>query len=132
MHETPIYGKDGVSLDDLWNDEPGAYMSICPPQMPNLFLFVGPNGAPGAGSTIHMSECACDYMVQCIQKIQRQNLRWMMPKSVSRWRFASTKAGTNTHGARDKSLKAFMKQVDRYFAKSTFAFTVRTPPCSPS
>jgi hypothetical protein len=101
-------------------------MSICPPQMPNLFLFVGPNGAPGAGSTIHMSECACDYMVQCIQKIQRQNLRWMMPKSVSRWRFVSTKTGTNTLGTRDKSLKAFMKQVDRYFAKSTFAFTVRT------
>ncbi|KAK4938262.1 hypothetical protein LTR10_021241 [Elasticomyces elasticus] len=103
MDETPIYGRDGVSLDDLWNSEPGAYMSICPPQMPNLFLFVGPNGAPGAGSTIHMSECVCDYMVKCVQKMQKENIRWMM--------------------ARDSAVKAFMKQVDRYFAKTTFAFT---------
>lgn len=80
LTDTPIYGRDGVSLDELWNSEPGAYMGICPPQMPNLFLFVGPNGAPGAGSTIHMSECVCDYMVKCIQKIQKENLRWMMPK----------------------------------------------------
>ena len=57
-------------------------MSICPPRMPNMFLFVGPNGAPGAGSTIHMSECACEYMIKCIRKIQRENLRWMMAKFV--------------------------------------------------
>ena len=83
MDETPIYGRNGVSLDDLWEDEPGAYMSICPPQMPNLFLFVGPNGAPGAGSTIHMSECVCDYMVKCVQKMQKENIRTMMAKSDS-------------------------------------------------
>ncbi|CAK7221647.1 hypothetical protein SEUCBS140593_004636 [Sporothrix eucalyptigena] len=103
LNETPIHGMGGVSLDDLWMDEPGAYMSICPPKMPNMFLFVGPNGAPGAGSTIHMSECACEYMIQCIKKIQRENLRWMVPKNIA--------------------LTAFMKEVDRYFAKSTFAFT---------
>lgn len=80
MDETPIYGRGGVSLDDLWESEPGAYMSICPPQMPNLFLFVGPNGAPGAGSTIHMSECVCDYMVKCVQKMQKENIRWMMAR----------------------------------------------------
>jgi len=55
-------------------------MSVCPPKMPNMFLFVGPNGAPGAGSTIHMSECTCEYMIKCIKKIQRENIRWMMPK----------------------------------------------------
>lgn len=57
-------------------------MGICPPQMPNMYLFVGPNGAPGAGSTIQMSECACEYMVKCIRKMQMQNLRTMTPKSV--------------------------------------------------
>ena len=80
-------------------------MSICPPQMPNMFLFVGPNGAPGAGSTIHMSECACEYMIKCIQKLQRENIKSMM--------------------AKDTAVQAFMKQVDRYFSKTTFAFTVR-------
>lgn len=55
-------------------------MSMCAPKMPNMFLFVGPNGAPGAGSTIHMSECTCDYMVNCILKIQRENIKSMMAK----------------------------------------------------
>lgn len=80
LTHTPIYGIDGLSLDDLWLSEPGAYMSMCPPKMPNMFLFVGPNGAPGAGSTIHMSECTCDYMVNCILKIQRENIKSMMAK----------------------------------------------------
>lgn len=80
MKDTPIIGRNGVELSALWEDEPGAYMSMCPPEMPNMFLFVGPNGAPGAGSTIHMSECVCDYIVTCVQKLQRENLRWMMPK----------------------------------------------------
>jgi cation diffusion facilitator CzcD-associated flavoprotein CzcO len=80
MEDTPIHGRNGISLAQLWRDEPGAYMSICPPDMPNMFLFVGPNGAPGAGSTIHMSECVCDYMVKCAQKIQRENLRSMTAK----------------------------------------------------
>ncbi|KAK3633145.1 hypothetical protein LTR56_015921 [Elasticomyces elasticus] len=83
LEETPIYGRNGVSLGELWADQPGAYMSICPPQMPNMFLFVGPNGAPGAGSTIQMSECVSDYVVKCVQKIQKENLRWMMPRHVT-------------------------------------------------
>ncbi|XXH00789.1 hypothetical protein Hte_007140 [Hypoxylon texense] len=103
LTDTPIYGEDGVSLDELWDEEPGAYMSIFPPKMPNMFLFVGPNGAPGAGSTIQMSECTCEYMIKCIRKIQRENLRSMQPKI--------------------SAVKAFMRQVDRYFEKSTFAFT---------
>lgn len=88
-----------------------------------MFLFVGPNGAPGAGSTIHMSECACEYMIKCVQKIQRENLRWMMakcahpPDEVSR---------SLTPIIRESATKAFMREVDRYFAKTTFAFTVRT------
>ncbi|VUC29945.1 unnamed protein product [Clonostachys rosea] len=103
LEDSPIYGTNGASLSELWDDEPGAYMSIFPPQMPNMFLFVGPNGAPGAGSTIHMSECTCEYMIKCILKMQRENIRWMQ--------------------AKPKAVDAFMRQVDRYFENTTFAFT---------
>ncbi|KAK1856070.1 flavin-binding monooxygenase [Colletotrichum chrysophilum] len=103
LKETPIFGRGGVSLDDLWEEEPGAYMSMSPPEMPNCFFFVGPNGAPGAGSTIQMSEVTCEYMIKCILKLQRENLKYMVPKI--------------------SAVKAFMKQVDRYFEKTTFAFT---------
>ncbi|KAJ0351567.1 hypothetical protein KNSL1_003198 [Colletotrichum chrysophilum] len=80
LKETPIFGRGGVSLDDLWEEEPGAYMSMSPPEMPNCFFFVGPNGAPGAGSTIQMSGVTCEYMIKCILKLQRENLKYMVPK----------------------------------------------------
>ena len=83
LKDTPIHGRNGALLDDLWRDEPETYMSVCPPKMPNMFLFLGPNGAPGAGSSIHMSECACEYMIKCVLKLQRENLRFMVPKWVS-------------------------------------------------
>jgi cation diffusion facilitator CzcD-associated flavoprotein CzcO len=84
LRDSPIYGENGVSLDDVWDPEPVAYMSMCPAKMPNFFLFVGPNGAPGAGSTIQMSECAAEYMIKCIRKLQRENIRSMVVKYV--WR----------------------------------------------
>lgn len=80
LYDNPILGLGGVSLDDVWRDEPIAYMSMCPAKMPNFFLFVGPNGAPGAGSTIQMSECAAEYMIKAIQKLQRENLNSMVVK----------------------------------------------------
>lgn len=46
--------------------------------MPNLYLYLGPNGAPGAGSTLHMIEFACDYMISCIRKLQREGLKSMV------------------------------------------------------
>ncbi|CAH0027783.1 unnamed protein product [Clonostachys rhizophaga] len=80
MHETPIYGQGGISIDDVWQPDPVAYMSILPAKMPNLFLFVGPNGGSSAGSTIQMSECVAEYLIKCIQKLQRENLKTIVAK----------------------------------------------------
>jgi cation diffusion facilitator CzcD-associated flavoprotein CzcO len=73
-----ITGQDGQTLDDVWNPIPEAYLSICPPKMPNLFMYLGPNGGPGAGSTIHMLEWVADYIIQCVQKIQREFIKSMV------------------------------------------------------
>lgn len=142
LHDTPVYGQGGMSLDDVWQPEPVAYMSICPAKMPNLFLFVGPNEGPGAGPTIQMSECAAEYMIKCIQKLQRENLRTIVVKyvgpnlsissKVSMVNISSRKNCANTlfHPRRQRALDAFMRQVDKYFAKTTFSYTVRITPFS--
>lgn len=46
--------------------------------MPNLFMYLGPNGGPLAGSTIHMIEWMCDYMIKLTQKIQRDHIKSMV------------------------------------------------------
>lgn len=75
--ETPIIGRDGVTLGQLWDPVPEAYMSMCTPKMPNMFLFLGPNGGPGAGSFIAMLEFICDYVIKCVKKIQREHISSM-------------------------------------------------------
>jgi len=45
--------------------------------MPNLFIFLGPNGGPGAGSFIAMLENVADYVIKCIQKMQREHISSM-------------------------------------------------------
>ncbi|KAH7376842.1 cyclohexanone monooxygenase [Plectosphaerella cucumerina] len=78
-NHTPIIGQGGISLDEVWTPEPEAYLSIMPVKMPNLFLYLGPNGAPNS-TMIVMIEFQCDYMIKCVQKLQREHLRSMVPK----------------------------------------------------
>jgi cation diffusion facilitator CzcD-associated flavoprotein CzcO len=78
VHDASITGVDGVTLTEVFQPEPTAYYSTSPEKMPNLYLYMGPNGAPSAGSTLHMIEFSCDYMIRCIQKLQREGLKSMV------------------------------------------------------
>lgn len=82
QNEPPFTGQDGVTLDEVWDPIPEAYLSICPPRMPNLFMFHGPNGGPGTGGTIFMLENVCDYAIQCILKLQNEYIKSMVVRSV--------------------------------------------------
>jgi hypothetical protein len=51
---------------------------MCPPEMPNFFLYQGPNGGPGAGSAVPFLEHQAEYMIKCIEKLQLQNIKSMV------------------------------------------------------
>lgn len=72
--------------------------------MPNFFSFLGPNGAPGTGGTLHLIEVACEYQIKCIQKMQREYIKSMV--------------------IQERALKMLYKHIDAYFTK-----TVYTQPC---
>ncbi|KAK5020752.1 hypothetical protein LTS07_011450 [Exophiala sideris] len=95
-----ITGLGGRDLHDIWYPTPEAYMSMCPPSMPNLFIYFGPNGGPLTGSTILMLEWVCDYAIASIQKLQREFLKSMVVKS--------------------SAAKAFSTYVNKFFAKTVF------------
>lgn len=99
-----ILGEGGVSLDDVWNPTPECYFGIFPPKMPNHFRFLGPNGGPGTGSLIHLVECACEYMIKAVQKLQREYIKSIV---------VSPRANAT-----------FSKHLDKYFTK-----TIYTQPC---
>lgn len=76
----PTYGLDGVSLGEVYDPVPEAYLSMCPAKMPNYFIYLGPNGGPGTGSTIIMLEQVADYICKSVSKLQREGLKSMVPK----------------------------------------------------
>ncbi|KAH6988311.1 hypothetical protein BKA56DRAFT_477752 [Ilyonectria sp. MPI-CAGE-AT-0026] len=82
-----IKGQGGVNLYDVWDPFPLAYMSICPPKMPNMFIYFGPNGGPMTGSTMLMLEWVCDYATAAISKLQREYYRSMVvkPSALDTW-----------------------------------------------
>ncbi|CAM1500386.1 Fc.00g095480.m01.CDS01 [Cosmosporella sp. VM-42] len=68
----PVQGRNGVTLNELWEVYPEAYVSIFAEQMPNYMISLGPNGAPPSGSTVLAIEAQCEYMVECAQKCHRE------------------------------------------------------------
>ncbi|KAL6231968.1 hypothetical protein BDW75DRAFT_247546 [Aspergillus navahoensis] len=100
----PIRGEGGVDLNEVWDPFPESYFGIFVPKMPNMLRFVGPNGAPGTGGFIHLIECACEYMIKAIQKVQREYI-----KSIA---------------VKPEAMRMLTRHIDKYFTK-----TIYTQPC---
>ena len=63
-----VEGKDGISLKEVWKDEPEAYLGITIPNFPNLFCLYGPaTNLAHAGTIIFHSECQIKYIMECIR-----------------------------------------------------------------
>jgi 4-hydroxyacetophenone monooxygenase len=66
-----VEGAGGVSLNDFWRDEPGAYLGVTAPGFPNFFLMYGPGTNLGYnGNLFFNAECQAHYISGC--------LKWMV------------------------------------------------------
>lgn len=62
-----IAGRGGVTLREVWGEDPRAYLGITVPDFPNLFCLYGPGtNLAHAGSIIFHSECQVRYVMGCI------------------------------------------------------------------
>ena len=65
-----VVGRDGVSLEDVWDQRPSAYLSVSIPDFPNLFLLNGPNGPVGNFSLIDVAELQLGYILQLVELLE--------------------------------------------------------------
>lgn len=83
----PVEGLHGKTLKQKWTDEERAtnYLSLAVDEFPNHFMMLGPNAAIGSGSLTMMIESVGDYIVKCIRKIQKDDIKSMTvsPKRVN-------------------------------------------------
>lgn len=76
----PIIGRNGVSLAEKWADEPESYISLACPDMPNLFLFTGPNSTVGHGSLLESLGWSANWMCEWFRKMAYEDIASIAPK----------------------------------------------------
>ena len=77
-----IIGLHGSELNQAWQSGAEAYKGISVSGFPNLFLLYGPNTNLGHNSIIYMLESQFNYVIDCIDRLQRHALRYMDVKSA--------------------------------------------------
>jgi hypothetical protein len=77
----PIRGSHGLEMGARFDPFPETYLSMCMDGYPNFFTILGPNSLIGTGSLTMILESECDYIIKCVRKLQRENIRSMDAKS---------------------------------------------------
>ncbi|PGH16788.1 hypothetical protein AJ80_05103 [Polytolypa hystricis UAMH7299] len=70
-----LVGRDGINLADQWRDSPDAYFGICAPNIPNYFIFNGPNCPIGHGNLLAVMEWTADYIMKWCEKIAKEDIK---------------------------------------------------------
>ncbi|EAU81842.2 monooxygenase [Coprinopsis cinerea okayama7 len=82
VYPLPVYGRDGESIKDYFNEQNGAkaYCGTTVPKFPNFFILLGPNTTTGHTSVIFSTEVQVDYTFQLIKPILEGSLKAVEPK----------------------------------------------------
>jgi 4-hydroxyacetophenone monooxygenase len=68
-----IRGRNGIELNDYWQDRPGGYLGIAVPNFPNFYMMYGPGTNLGYnGNLIYNSELQAHYIARCIGRTIEQ------------------------------------------------------------
>ena len=70
-----VIGRDGVKLNDVWEEGPTAYMAISIPDFPNFAMLNGPTGPVGNFSLIDIAEHQWGYIEQLIELVRSGQCR---------------------------------------------------------
>ncbi|PVH75074.1 FAD/NAD(P)-binding domain-containing protein [Cadophora sp. DSE1049] len=75
----PLVGRNGINLAKQWKTRPEAYLSMAAANMPNHFMFLGPNSPVGHGSLLPCIEHATKYIIRMLHKCQTQRIKAVAP-----------------------------------------------------
>jgi cation diffusion facilitator CzcD-associated flavoprotein CzcO len=67
-----IHGRDGLSLEDVWNGSPTAYLGTTVAGFPNAFVMFGPN--VGTLSGFVMAEAQTGYLIGALKAMKKMGL----------------------------------------------------------
>jgi cation diffusion facilitator CzcD-associated flavoprotein CzcO len=71
-----VEGRNGLKIDEAWQDGPEAYFGVTTSGFPNLFMLYGPN-TNGGNSLILMLEYQVEYMLRLLDEADRAGADWI-------------------------------------------------------
>jgi len=77
-----ITGLQGQDLHARWQGGAEAYLGLTVSGFPNFFMMYGPNTNLGHNSIVYMLESQMNYIRQCVQKLQKEQLKYLDVKSA--------------------------------------------------
>ena len=87
MRPMNMTGKDGVSIEQAWQENFNCYRSILLKDFPNFFLMLGPYTPIGNFSVIAISEVQLDYIIQLMDAWQADKFDAIEPQQAAIERF---------------------------------------------
>lgn len=71
----PVYGRNGLNLQDRYRNRPETYLSVATDNYPNYFMSLGPNAGRGNGNLLVTIEGIHHYVGQILQKLSTGNVK---------------------------------------------------------
>jgi cation diffusion facilitator CzcD-associated flavoprotein CzcO len=68
-----VHGRDGRSLDEVWQGSPRAHLGTAVAGFPNLFLLLGPNTGLGHNSMVYMIESQIAYVLGALRAMRERD-----------------------------------------------------------
>ncbi|MGC4250946.1 MAG: NAD(P)/FAD-dependent oxidoreductase [Sphingobium sp.] len=78
-----VTGKDGLDLEEAWQDGARAYLGVTVPGFPNWFMIGGPNSPIGNFSFIMTAETQMNYIAGLVEMIASGQADAVMPKGAA-------------------------------------------------
>jgi cation diffusion facilitator CzcD-associated flavoprotein CzcO len=66
-----VRGRDGRTLDEMWEGSPRAHRGSTVPGFPNMFMLLGPNTGLGHSSMVYMIESQIAYVLDALRTMDR-------------------------------------------------------------
>ncbi|ORY90734.1 hypothetical protein BCR35DRAFT_323518 [Leucosporidium creatinivorum] len=82
-----VVGRDGYVFTHEWAKSPKGYLTLAMSNMPNYFLFNGPNAPVANGSLIPAMEAEGDYIIKMVDKLLREDIRSVCVKKEAEQAF---------------------------------------------
>jgi cation diffusion facilitator CzcD-associated flavoprotein CzcO len=78
-----IRGRDGRSLDEVWQGSPTAHVGTTVAGFPNLFMLLGPNTGLGHNSVVYMTEAQLGHFLGALRYMRESGVDAIEPRDAA-------------------------------------------------